>query len=71
MGESLRYHVSQQLLSRAYSSCSKVSGFYKYNSAAREFREVHSKTLGKTTDAVSVEPTRLRRTKGLAAHPAP
>eukprot|EP00752_Nemacystus_decipiens_P010612 g9450.t1 len=43
-----------------------VSGFFKYNSAAREFREVHSKSLGKTTDAVSMEPTRLRRPKGLA-----
>eukprot|EP00903_Cladosiphon_okamuranus_P009411 g8975.t1 len=40
-----------------------VSGFYKYNSAAREFREVHSKSLGKTTDAVSMEPTRLKRPK--------
>lgn len=43
----------------------QVSGFYKYNSAAREFREVHSKSLGKTTDAVSMEPTRLKRPKGL------
>ncbi|CAM9495431.1 unnamed protein product [Ectocarpus sp. 8 AP-2014] len=41
-----------------------ASGFYKYNSAAREFREVHSKTLGKTTDAISMEPTRLKRPKG-------
>ncbi|CAM9253119.1 unnamed protein product [Pylaiella littoralis] len=43
-----------------------ASGFYKYNSAAREFREVRSKTLGKTTDAISMEPTRLKRPKGLA-----
>ncbi|CAM9741231.1 unnamed protein product, partial [Ectocarpus sp. 12 AP-2014] len=41
-----------------------ASGFFKYNSAAREFREVHSKTLGKTTDAISMEPTRLKRPKG-------
>lgn len=44
----------------------QASGFYKYNSAAREFREVHSKTLGKTTDAISMEPARLKRPKGLA-----
>lgn len=49
----------------------QVSGFYKYNSAAREFREVHSKTLGKTTDAVSMEPSRLRRPKSSAVQPAP
>lgn len=48
-----------------FSSNAQVSGFYKYNSAAREFREVHSKSLGKTTDAVSMEPTRLKRPKGL------
>ncbi|CAM9382816.1 unnamed protein product [Scytosiphon promiscuus] len=45
---------------------SMASGFYKYNSAAREFREVHSKTLGKTTDAISMEPTRIKRPKALA-----
>ncbi|CAM9425449.1 unnamed protein product [Ectocarpus sp. 13 AM-2016] len=47
-----------------YVDATMASGFYKYNSAAREFREVHSKTLGKTTDAISMEPTRLKRPKG-------
>ncbi|KAG5191430.1 CKK domain-containing protein, partial [Tribonema minus] len=30
--------------------------FFKYNSAAREFREVHSRSFGGATDAVSMEP---------------
>lgn len=45
----------------------QVSSFYKYNSAAREFQEVHTKTVGKNTDAISVEPTHLRVPRNRAA----
>ena len=38
-----------------------ILGFYKYNSAAKEFREVHSKAFSAMTDAVSMEAQRIRR----------
>ncbi|CAM9763187.1 unnamed protein product [Chrysoparadoxa australica] len=48
-------------LGPTYLAESEVVGFFKYNSAAREFRKVHSRSFGTTTDAVSIEVSRLKK----------
>src|SRR6476469_10900686 len=44
--------------------------FYKYNSAAKEFREVHSKSFSAMTDAVSVEAQKMRQRPSLDGQPS-
>ena len=48
-------------LGPAVLNSSAVLSFFKYDSAAKEFRVVHARSFSATTDAVSIEAARARR----------
>lgn len=38
-----------------------IEGYYKYQSSARAFKELHAKTMTSTTDAVSMDPSKWKK----------